>query len=168
MEAGRAPAGHVVARERLVVVHVVLPRSRVADGGDSGIDHGHVTLVHLFLGGDHGRLGAGQLFLEGEHLLVGGGGGLNHGGERAELFVVDGVFEELVGEGSADAAMQVSASGVVFHPATGIDAATVAPVQTTLQKRILRAFVARGLLECVFRTNVTGDFGIVTEDSGPS
>jgi CRISPR/Cas system CSM-associated protein Csm3 (group 7 of RAMP superfamily) len=61
--------------------------------------------------------------------------------------VVDGVFEEVAGEGSADAAMQVSASGVVFHPASGIDAATVAQVQTTLQKRILRAFVARGLLE---------------------
>ena len=61
--------------------------------------------------------------------------------------VVDGVFEELVGEGSADAAMQVSASGVVFHPATGIDATPVAQVQTTLQKRILRAFVGRGLLE---------------------
>ena len=43
--------------------------------------------------------------------------------------------------------MQVSASGVVFHPATGIDATPVAPVQTTLQKRILRAFVGRGLLE---------------------
>ena len=43
--------------------------------------------------------------------------------------------------------MQASASGVVFHPVSGIDAATVAPVQTTLQKRILRAFVARGLLE---------------------
>jgi hypothetical protein len=61
--------------------------------------------------------------------------------------VVDGVFEEVAGEGSADAPMQVSASGVVFHPASGIDAHTVAPVQTTLQKRILRAFVARGLLE---------------------
>ena len=58
-----------------------------------------------------------------------------------------GVFEEVAGEGSADAAMQVSASGVVFHPATGIDATPVAQVQTTLQKRILRAFVARGLLE---------------------
>jgi len=61
--------------------------------------------------------------------------------------VVDGVFEEVAGEGSADAAMQVSASGVVFHPATGIDATPVAQVQTTLQKRILRAFVGRGLLE---------------------
>ena len=60
---------------------------------------------------------------------------------------MDGVFEEVAGEGSADAAMQVSASGVVFHPATGIDATPVAQVQTTLQKRILRAFVARGLLE---------------------
>ncbi len=61
--------------------------------------------------------------------------------------VVDGVFEEVAGEGSADAAMQISASGVVFHPATGIDATPVAQVQTTLQKRILRAFVGRGLLE---------------------
>jgi len=61
--------------------------------------------------------------------------------------VVDGVFEEVAGEGSADAPMQVSASGVVFHPASGIDAATVVQVQTTLQKRILRAFVGRGLLE---------------------
>jgi hypothetical protein len=61
--------------------------------------------------------------------------------------VVDGVFEEVAGEGSADAPMQASAPGVVFHPASGIDAATVAQVQTTLQKRILRAFVARGLLE---------------------
>ena len=50
--------------------------------------------------------------------------------------VVDGVFEEVAGEGSADAPMQASAPGVVFHPASGIDAATVAQVQTTPQKRI--------------------------------
>ena len=61
--------------------------------------------------------------------------------------VVDGVFESVEGEGSAQAQVQAPLPGVVFHPATGIDAATVAPVQTTLQKRILRAFVARGLLE---------------------
>ncbi len=61
--------------------------------------------------------------------------------------VVDGVFEEVAGQGSADAQMQASAPGVVYQQATGIDAATVAPVQTTLQKRILRAFVARGVLE---------------------
>jgi hypothetical protein len=39
------------------------------------------------------------------------------------------------------------APGVIFHPASAIDADAVAQVQTTLQKRILRAFVARGLLE---------------------
>ena len=47
--------------------------------------------------------------------------------------VVDGVFEAVEGEGSADAPMQASSPSVVFHPASGIDAATVAPVQTTLQ-----------------------------------
>ena len=61
--------------------------------------------------------------------------------------VVDGVFEEVEGEGDADATPRISSPGVIFHAATGIDAATVAPVQTTLQKRILRAFVGRGLLE---------------------
>jgi len=60
--------------------------------------------------------------------------------------VVDGVFEEVAGEGDAQPQVQSSSPSVVFHPATGIDAHTVAPVQTTLQKRILRAFVARGLL----------------------
>ena len=57
------------------------------------------------------------------------------------------MFEEVEGEGDADATPRISSPGVIFHAATGIDAATVAPVQTTLQKRILRAFVARGLLE---------------------
>jgi hypothetical protein len=55
--------------------------------------------------------------------------------------------QEVEGEGDADATPRISSPGVIFHAATGIDAATVAPVQTTLQKRILRAFVARGLLE---------------------
>jgi hypothetical protein len=48
--------------------------------------------------------------------------------------VVDGVFE-------------ATESGVIFHPASGIDADTVAQVQATLRRRILRAFVGRGLLE---------------------
>ena len=61
--------------------------------------------------------------------------------------VVDGAFEEEAGDGSADAPMPVSVPGVIFDPATGIDAVTLAPVQTTMQKRILRAFVAWGLLE---------------------
>jgi hypothetical protein len=41
--------------------------------------------------------------------------------------VVDGVFEEVEGEGDADATPRISSPGVIFHAATGIDAATVAP-----------------------------------------
>jgi hypothetical protein len=47
--------------------------------------------------------------------------------------VVDGVFEEV--------------PGIIFHPASAIDASAVAQVQTDLRRRILRAFVGRGLLE---------------------
>ena len=36
---------------------------------------------------------------------------------------------------------------MIFHPATGVGADAVAQVQATLRKRILRAFVARGLLQ---------------------
>ena len=48
--------------------------------------------------------------------------------------VVDGVFEEVAGS-------------VIFHPANGIDDTAVAQVQAILRRRILRTFVARGLLE---------------------
>ena len=63
--------------------------------------------------------------------------------------VVDGVFEQVAGEGEACADAQDAATpaGVIFHPATCIDADVVAQVQATLRKRILRAFVARGLLQ---------------------
>ena len=63
--------------------------------------------------------------------------------------VVDGVFEQVAGEGDADtdADVQASPPGVVFHPASAIDAPAVTQVQATLRKRILRAFVGRGLLE---------------------
>ena len=63
--------------------------------------------------------------------------------------VVDGVFEQVPGEGDADADAQDAAipAGVLFHPATSVDADAVAQVQATLRKRILRAFVGRGLLE---------------------
>jgi hypothetical protein len=61
--------------------------------------------------------------------------------------VVDGVFEAVALEGDAGTDVYASPAGVVFHPATGINQTSVAQVQTTLQKRILRAFVARGLLE---------------------
>jgi hypothetical protein len=57
---------------------------------------------------------------------------------------VDGVFEEAAGEGDADAHAQARAPGVIFHPATGVNGHTVA--QASLCKRILRAFVGRGLL----------------------
>jgi Putative transposase len=48
--------------------------------------------------------------------------------------VVDGVFEAVAGS-------------VIFHPTTGIDDTAVAQAQATLRRRILRAFVGRGLLE---------------------
>ena len=63
-------------------------------------------------------------------------------------FVVDGVFEEVEGEGDADATPRISSPGVIFHAATGIDAATVAPVQTTLQN----ASCAPSLLGACWRT----------------
>jgi hypothetical protein len=42
-----------------------------------------------------------------------------------------------------------TAPGIIFHPASGIDAAAVAQVQADLGRRILRAFVGRGLIERV-------------------
>ncbi len=65
---------------------------------------------------------------------------------------VDGVFEEVAGEGGdvdadAQARDQARGPGVIFHPATGVNANAVDQVQTTLRRRILRAFVGRGLLE---------------------
>jgi hypothetical protein len=59
--------------------------------------------------------------------------------------VVDGVFEEVAVAVEADA--QSSPPGIVFHPASAIDETAVAQVQTNLRRRILRAFVGRGLLE---------------------
>jgi hypothetical protein len=57
--------------------------------------------------------------------------------------VVDGVFEEVAGQTDA----QSSPPGIVFHPASAIDETAVAQVQTDLRRRILRAFVGRGLIE---------------------
>lgn len=57
------------------------------------------------------------------------------------------MVEAVAGGSDADAEVQASPAGVVFHPASAIDAPAVAQVQATLRKRILRAFVARGLLE---------------------
>ena len=49
--------------------------------------------------------------------------------------VVDGVFE-------------AHSDGVTFHAAAGVDEAAVAWVQASVRKRILRAFAARGHLDC--------------------
>ncbi|OGB32025.1 MAG: hypothetical protein A3F78_04290 [Burkholderiales bacterium RIFCSPLOWO2_12_FULL_61_40] len=54
--------------------------------------------------------------------------------------VVDGVFEEVVGDEGAAAECVLAAPGVNFHPVSDID-------EATLRRRILRAFVGRGLLE---------------------
>lgn len=61
--------------------------------------------------------------------------------------VVDGVFEAVKGDGVGVAVDKPAAPGVNFHRARDIDADTVAQVQATLRRRILRAFVGRGLLE---------------------
>ena len=42
---------------------------------------------------------------------------------------------------------KASPPSVIFHPATAIDETVVAQAQATLRRRILRAFVGRGLLE---------------------
>ena len=59
--------------------------------------------------------------------------------------VVDGVFEVAAGEADA----QATAPSVIFHPASGVDETTVAQVQADLRRRILRAFVGRGLIDSV-------------------
>jgi hypothetical protein len=64
------------------------------------------------------------------------------------ICAVDGVFEEVAGEGDAHAQARVQARspGVIFHPATGVTAEAVTQAQASLRRRILRAFVGRGLL----------------------
>ena len=58
---------------------------------------------------------------------------------------VDGVFEEV--PGVVDGYATASPPGVIFHPVSGVDEKAVAQVQADLRRRILRAFVARALLE---------------------
>jgi len=40
-----------------------------------------------------------------------------------------------------------AASGVIFHPASGVDERVAIQAQATLRRRVLRAFVGRGLLQ---------------------
>ncbi len=63
---------------------------------------------------------------------------------HVHICAIDGVFEALWGDITADAA---TPPGVAFHPASGIDAAAVAQVQAEVRTRILRAFAGRGLIE---------------------
>ena len=67
--------------------------------------------------------------------------------------VVDGVFEEMPGDADRDG--ESSSPIVTFHPTNAIDADAVTQVQTTLRRRILRAFVGRRLLES-FETKEAG------------
>ncbi len=58
------------------------------------------------------------------------------------------MFEEVAaGQGDADAHEPVRAPRVIFHPSTDVNADAVGQVQATLRKRILCAFVGRGLRE---------------------
>ena len=59
---------------------------------------------------------------------------------------VDGVFEEVPVAVAGQTDAQSSPPGIVFHSASAIDATAVTQIQATLRKRILRAFVGRGLL----------------------
>lgn len=68
-----------------------------------------------------------------------------NGHVRFHVCAVDGEFEEVAVAGEADP--QSSPSGIVFQPASTLDETAVAKVQTDLRRRILRAFVGRGLLE---------------------
>jgi hypothetical protein len=52
----------------------------------------------------------------------------------------------LVGEAGGQGT-RTTATRVMFHPATGIASKAVAQAQASLRRRILRAFVGRGLLE---------------------
>ena len=61
--------------------------------------------------------------------------------------VVAGVFKAVASGTDADADLQSSPSSVIFHPAMAIDETVVIQVQATLRRRVLRAFVGRGLLE---------------------
>ena len=61
--------------------------------------------------------------------------------------VVDGVFEAVAGNADDDGDAQATSPDVIFQPASAIDETASAQVQATLRRRILRAFVGRGLLE---------------------
>ena len=68
--------------------------------------------------------------------------------------MVDGVFEAVPGKIGANTGDQATPPWMIFgtqklcfHAASGIDEAVVAKAQTDLRRRILLAFVGRGLIE---------------------
>jgi hypothetical protein len=65
---------------------------------------------------------------------------------QTHVRAVDGVFEEVAVAVECEVDAQSSPPGIVFHPASAIDETAVAQVQTNLRRRMLRAFVGRGLL----------------------
>jgi hypothetical protein len=81
-------------------------------------------------------------------------GSSQNGHVHFHVCALDGVFEEIPGVGDTDA--QSSPPGIVFHPANAIDETAVALVQTDLRRRILRAFVGRGLIESCAAKDMLG------------
>ena len=74
--------------------------------------------------------------------------------------VVDGVFEEVEGEGDADATPRISSPGVIFHAATGIDAATVA--RGALPGTALGTSIGVGVVPTDVEVDRTGRYAYVT------
>jgi Putative transposase len=68
--------------------------------------------------------------------------------------VVDGVFEEVQSGAAGDD--KATSANVIFHLSSGIDDTAMAQAQATLCRRILRAFVGRGLLESVDAQEMLG------------
>jgi len=68
---------------------------------------------------------------------------------------VDGVFQPAANIGDTNEAAD-AVTGVDFHAATGLDAAAIARVQTQVRRRILRAFVRRGLIDKCDRDEMMG------------
>jgi hypothetical protein len=61
------------------------------------------------------------------------------------ICVIDGVFE--AGEASGDD--KDGNASVIFHVASHLDAAAIAKVQSEVKRRLVRAFVKRGLLDAI-------------------
>ena len=61
------------------------------------------------------------------------------------ICVIDGVFEA----GAASGDDKGGNTGAIFHAASHLDAAAIANVQSEVKRRIVRAFVKRGLLDAI-------------------